>query len=73
MSIINSFDTSDEIVKPELFTNDLPKLPEIAIVCFKYELYAVFFSPSINFSYVYNIFSISFNGSELNLFISTFA
>jgi len=38
MSIINSFDTSDEIVKPELFTNDLPKLPEIAIVCFKYEL-----------------------------------
>ena len=38
MSIVDSFDDSEEIVKPEIFTEGLKKLPEIAIVCFKTEL-----------------------------------
>ena len=41
MSIINSYDESDEIVKPEVFANGLMQLPEIAIVCFKYEIYDI--------------------------------
>lgn len=32
MSIINSFDTSEEIIKAEMFTQGQKRLPEIAIV-----------------------------------------
>lgn len=38
MSLIESYDESDEIVKPEIFTEATKKLPDIAIVCFKKEL-----------------------------------
>lgn len=38
MSIINSFDESEEIVKAKTYTKGLKKLPETAIVCFKQEL-----------------------------------
>ena len=38
MSIINSYDNSEEIVKAEIFTKEQQKLPENAIVCFKKEL-----------------------------------
>ena len=38
MSIINSYDDSEEIVKAENFTKELKRLPEIAIGCFKQEL-----------------------------------
>lgn len=38
MSIINSYDESEEIVKAEIFVNGQKRLPQIAIVCFKTEL-----------------------------------
>ena len=38
MSIVNAYDESKEIVKPELFTKGMRRLPETAIVCFKQEL-----------------------------------
>ncbi len=38
MSIINSYDNSEEIVKAEIFTKEQQKLSENAIVCFKKEL-----------------------------------
>ena len=38
MSIINAYDESEEIVKPEIFVGKAMKLPEIAIVGFKKEL-----------------------------------
>lgn len=38
MNITNSYDESEEIVKPEIFTEGQKKLPSIAIVCFKTEL-----------------------------------
>ena len=38
MSIIEAYDESDEIVKAEIFTKDMMKLPEIAIVVFKTEI-----------------------------------
>lgn len=38
MSIIESYDTSEEIVTAELFTQGLEKLPKTAIVCFRKEL-----------------------------------
>ncbi len=38
MSIINSYDESEEIVKAEIFTKEQKKLPGIAIACFKEEL-----------------------------------
>ena len=38
MGLIESYDESTEIVKPEIFVENAKKLPEIAIVCFKKEL-----------------------------------
>lgn len=38
MSIINAYDDSNEIVKAEIFTNEMCKLPETAIVVFKTEI-----------------------------------
>lgn len=38
MSLIESYDESEEIVKPEIFVGNAKKLPDIAIVCFKKEL-----------------------------------
>lgn len=38
MSLFESYDESDEIVKAEVFAKNLKKLPQIAIVCFKKEL-----------------------------------
>ncbi len=38
MSLIESYDESKEIVKPEIFVGNAKKLPAIAIVCFKKEL-----------------------------------
>lgn len=38
MSIINSFDTSEEIIKAEMFTVGQKRLPEIAICVFKKEI-----------------------------------
>ena len=38
MSIIESYDESEEIVKAEMFTKGQKELPEIAIACFKKEL-----------------------------------
>ena len=38
MSIINAFDHSEEMIKPEFVTSDMPRLPQTALVCFKYEL-----------------------------------
>ena len=38
MGITRAYDDSEEIVKAELFTKDLKRLPKIAIVCFKKEL-----------------------------------
>ena len=38
MSIINSYDESEEIVSPKMITEGLEKLPDTAIVCFKKEL-----------------------------------
>ena len=38
MSIINSYDTSEEIVKAGILTKGQRRLPKIAIVCFKKEL-----------------------------------
>lgn len=38
MSLIDSYDTSEEIVKAEMFTKGQKKLPKTAIVCFKKEL-----------------------------------
>ena len=38
MSIINSYDTSEEIVKTGILTKGQRRLPKIAIVCFKKEL-----------------------------------
>ena len=38
MSLMESYDESEEIVKPEIFVGNARKLPDIAIVCFKKEL-----------------------------------
>lgn len=38
MSLIDSYDTSEEIVKAEMFTKGQKRLPKTAIVCFKKEL-----------------------------------
>ncbi len=38
MSLIDSYDESDEIVKAEILTRDQKRLPKTAIVCFKKEL-----------------------------------
>lgn len=38
MSIIDSYDESEEIVKASIFTEGLKRLPQTAIVCFKQEL-----------------------------------
>lgn len=38
MSIIKSFDTSEEIIKAEIFTAGQKRLPEIAICVFKKEI-----------------------------------
>lgn len=38
MSLINSYDESEEIVKAEILTKGQKRLPQIAIVCFKKEL-----------------------------------
>lgn len=38
MSIIDAYDESNEIVKAEIFTKDMERLPETAIVVFKKEL-----------------------------------
>ena len=41
MSIINSYDESEEIVKAEMYTTGQKRLPSIAITCFKTELIEV--------------------------------
>jgi len=38
MGILNAYDDSEEIVKPEIFTKGFKRLPKKAIVCFKKEL-----------------------------------
>ena len=38
MSLIDSYDESEEVVKAEILTRGQKKLPKIAIVCFKKEL-----------------------------------
>lgn len=38
MNLIDSYDTSEEIVKAEMFTKGQKRLPKTAIVCFKKEL-----------------------------------
>ena len=41
MSIIDSYDESEEIVKAEVYTTGQKRLPSIAITCFKTELIQV--------------------------------
>lgn len=68
MSIINSYDESEEIVKAEIFTKGQSSLPDTAIVCFKKELIDFVASQD-----TYELYSSLFEcGEEIPLYHTNF-
>ena len=73
MSILNAYDESNEIVKAEIFTKGMEKLPEIAIVVFKTEMidYIVDSANFEEYSYTLvggekiKIFKTTYNGKDV--------
>ena len=80
MSLLESYDESDEIVKAEAFAKDLKKLPPIAIVCFKKELMNIVKEDSSFTEYssvvicgdVMPIYSNNINGKEFIIYRTPF-
>lgn len=64
MSIIDSYDVSEEIVKADIFTKDLKRLPNTAIVCFKKELMDVISDSKLFEEYS----SITVCGDEMKIY-----